>query len=162
MANKMLVEHGTFSMPVKTVAATSPIANAHQLEMQPASGDRRKRLRAQVHWGISFRSANSDTVETVTQNLSSDGFYCLVNTPFVPGEVRPCILSVPTYYPYGGNRVQPVHCKVRVIRVEVLGAQDDSYGVGCRIEDCRFVPSSSPCDETGVLPPLPPVPPLGK
>jgi hypothetical protein len=136
----MLVQHGTFSMPVKTVVSDCQYSDIPQTtETEPASRERRKRLRARVHWAISFfRLDNSDTVETVTQNLSSDGFYCRVNTVFVPGEVYPCILSVPTHYPYGGNQVQPVQCRVRVIRVEVLGAED-SYGVACRIEDYRFV-----------------------
>ena len=161
MARKMLVQHGTFSMPVKTVVSDSPYSDIPQTtETEPASRERRKRLRAQVHWAISFfRLDNSDTVETVTQNLSSDGFYCRVNTAFVPGEVYPCILNVPTHYPYGGNRVQPVQCRVRIIRVEVLGAED-SYGVACRIEDYRFASSNGPGNEmsAGILP----FPPLSK
>jgi hypothetical protein len=142
MARKMLVEHGTVSMLAKSVEANPPCTDIHQLaETESASGDRRKRFRAQVHWTISFlRPGTTDTVETVTQDLSSDGFYCLVNTVFVPGEIRTCTLSVPTYYPRAKNRVRPVHCRVRVIRVEVMGA-GDLYGVGCRIEDYRFATS---------------------
>jgi len=36
--------------------------------------------------------------------------------------------------------VLPVQCKVRVIRVEALG-ESGFYGVGCHIEDYRFISS---------------------
>lgn len=105
--------------------------------------DRRKRARVQVHWPVCFiRTGTSGCVETVTHDLSSDGFYCLADTAFVPGEIRECTLSVPMHRPYSGDRVRPVLCRVRVIRVEALG-EDGAYGVGCRIEDYRFASSGN-------------------
>ena len=80
-------------------------------------------------------------VETVTQDLSSDGFYCYSHAVFVPGEIRTCTLGVPTYHPNGGDRVRPVLCRVRIVRVEALGSEG-LYGLGCRIEDYRFMGSS--------------------
>lgn len=105
--------------------------------------ERRKRTRVQVHWPVCFiRPSTADTVETVTHDLSSDGFYCLANTAFVPGEIRECTLGVPMHRTHTGDRVRAVLCRVRVIRVEALG-QDGSYGVGCRIEDYRFISSEN-------------------
>ena len=106
--------------------------------------DRRRRARVQIHWPLCFiRTGTSACVETVTHDLSSEGFYCITNTAFVPGEIRECTLSVPMHRPYGGDRVRPVLCRVRVIRVETLGDEDGSYGVGCRIEDYRFASSGN-------------------
>ena len=97
----------------------------------------------QVHWSLSFYQAGSTaTVESTTHNLSSDGFYCVANTQFVPGEIRECTLGIPVLHPDTGDRVLPVKCKVRVIRVEILG-ESGLYGVGFRIEDYRFISSGA-------------------
>ena len=132
---------GWYFMSSKSVDRLPSYLNTHQIE-EPDSvvRERRRRLRVQVHWPIAFiRPGTAESVETVTHDLSSDGFYCLANTAFVPGEVRECTLSVPMHHA-NGDRSRPVLCRVRVIRVEAL-AEDGSYGVGCRIEDFRFLSS---------------------
>jgi len=119
-------------------------ADLESLEMPEKSfaRERRKRARAQVHWPLSFsRPGTSEIVHSMTHDLSSDGFYCIANAIFVPGETRDCTLAVPTRHPQGGVRAVPVLCKVRVIRVEVKD-DDGSYGVGCQITDYRFGSSS--------------------
>ena len=79
--------------------------------------NRRKRTRAQLHWPLSFSlTGTTETVQTITQDLSSDGFYCIANARFVL-------------------------CKVRIIRVEVTGERG-FYGVGCQIMDYRLVNSA--------------------
>jgi hypothetical protein len=101
--------------------------------------NRRKRNRAQLHWPISFPlTGTTETVRTITQDLSSDGFYCIANARFVPGEARHCTLLVPTHHPGGENSPLQVLCKVRIIRVEVTGERG-FYGVGCQIMDYRLV-----------------------
>jgi hypothetical protein len=116
---------------------------------RPAEGaDRRKRTRMQVHWPLRF--INGDTtgiVNTVTYDLSSDGFYCVTRLPFVPGELKVCALDVPTSHPKGDERIVSADCTVRIIRVEVL--EDGLYGVGCRIENYRFVRPSNGHDRHG-------------
>ena len=97
--------------------------------------ERRRRARIHVHWPLCFVPTGvAKTVETVTHNLSSDGFYCFTNTTFVPGEIRECTLGVPTRDPISGPKLLIVQCRVRVIRVETLGG-NSRYGVGCHIED---------------------------
>jgi len=104
--------------------------------------NRRKRTRAQLHWPLSFPlTGTTETVQTMTQDLSSDGFYCIANARFVPGEARHCTLLVPTYHPGGENSPLHVLCKVRIIRVEVTGERG-FYGVGCQIMDYRLVNSA--------------------
>jgi len=106
------------------------------------SMNRRKRTRAQLHWPLSFPlTGTTETVQTITQDLSSDGFYCIANARFVPGEARHCTLLVPTHHPGGENSPLHVLCKVRIIRVEVTGERG-FYGVGCQIMDYRLVNSA--------------------
>lgn len=135
-------------MSAKSVEANPPCIDVHQIPGESAPRERRKRLRAQVHWNVRFfRPSTSETVDTITRDLSSDGFYCLVNAAFVPGEIRSCTLCVPTHYPSARDLVRPMICKIRVIRVEVLGA-GDIYGVGCRIVDYRFaVGTDNPAEQ---------------
>jgi hypothetical protein len=138
MARKMLFPRGTVSMPSKSLDRFPAYAETEGLTgVESADRDRRRRIRMQVHWPLVFSRPGNPVVETVTNNLSSDGFYCLANTTFVPGEVTECTLGVPTHNPRNGGRVLAVQCKVRVIRVEVL-QENGMYGVGCRIEDYRF------------------------
>jgi hypothetical protein len=93
----------------------------------------------QVHWKLVFQEAGSNgDLESVTHDLSSEGFYCIAGAAFVPGEIRPCTLAIPTHHRNGGDPVVRVQCKVRVIRVEAL-ADSGMYGIGCRIEDYRFI-----------------------
>jgi len=100
--------------------------------------DRRKRTRLQVQWPILFTGGPGAAMQAVTQDLSSDGFYYVADTSFVPGEVRSCTLFVPAYDPADPARTIPVRCRIRVVRVEVL-AETGRYGVGCRIDDYRVL-----------------------
>jgi hypothetical protein len=113
-----------------------------ELPEKSVKHDRRKRTRAQVHWPLSFSlSGTTEIVQTTTHNLSSDGFYCVANTKFVTGETRDCMLAVPTHHAYSDTRTLAVLCKIRVIRVEMLG-EGGFCGVGCQIMDYRFVNSA--------------------
>jgi hypothetical protein len=104
--------------------------------------DRRRRTRAQVHWPLSFMlTGTPEVVQTATQDLSSDGFYCIAKARFVPGETIDCMLALPNLNRHGGNCASLVFCKVRVIRVEVT-AEGGRYGAGCQIIDYRFVNSA--------------------
>jgi hypothetical protein len=105
----------------------------------PLRSDRRKRPRLGVHWPLRFRG---DPVETVTEDLSSDGFYFRSPRAFLPGEVRVCTLIAPTCHPDERTRHILIECCVRVVRVEALTAAV-LYGVGCRILDYRVVAGSS-------------------
>jgi hypothetical protein len=122
------------------------------------SFERRKRPRLHVRWPIRIlRSDALDPEETVTHDLSSEGCYFIAKGAFVPGQTRTCILSMPSHDQHG-VRLLPIECQVRVIRVETLAA-DGSLGIGCRIEDYRFLQRSSgdsgaamePCDARRIL-----------
>jgi hypothetical protein len=73
------------------------------------------------------------TVETNTENLSSRGFYCFLETPLVPGEVITCDIAIPNYNT-PNREVSSIVCQAEVIRVEALGTVP-GFGVACRILD---------------------------
>jgi hypothetical protein len=105
--------------------------------------ERRGRIRTTVHWPVRFfRNHTGEAVETLTQDLSSGGFYCLSPTPFVLGERLVCVLRVPTHRPGGKEADQTLECKVQVMRVDPA-VQEEFYGIACRIEDYRFAPMHS-------------------
>lgn len=100
----------------------------------PGSAERRKRARFRVHWPLRFRG---DSVEAVTEDLSSEGFYFHAVRPLVPGEVRVCRLTLPAHDADEQSRHKAIECRVHVVRVESL-AGGAGYGVGCRILDYRL------------------------
>jgi hypothetical protein len=118
--------------------------------------ERRKRIRATVHWPIMFfRSHSAEATESVsTQNLTSDGFYCRSRIAFAPGEALNCRLEVPSYEPSGTGQTRLLECKVRVIRAEPANT-DGLFGIACRFEDYRFVQAAP---EGNIPEPLGPVP----
>ena len=92
----------------------------------------------QVHWPIRFlKSGSAENPDTVTENLSSEGFHCLTKAPLVPGELSMCTLGVPAHDPKDVNRMLLVECKIRVVWARI--ADNGFYNVGCRIENYRFL-----------------------
>jgi hypothetical protein len=101
--------------------------------------DRRTRVRTTVHWPIVvFRHGSSDAIESVTQNLSSSGFYCHCQTLIAPGEFLICAIKFPSYDPSGHERPRILECRVQVKRVEPEPA-GDCFGIACHIQDYRLV-----------------------
>lgn len=99
--------------------------------------ERRRRARTQVHWSVLLRPRNGDVIETVTQNLSSSGFYCFCPMPLAAGESLVCTLKVPVYDPKGDERPLALECTVVVMRSEAAG--EGFCGIACRIEDYHLL-----------------------
>jgi len=97
--------------------------------------EQRNRTRLQLHWPVTFCVPRlSDPVETTTQNLSSDGFYCFARIAFVPGELLICTIRVPSHQRNSSQNVLLLGCRVRIVRVEAT-QETGFYGMGCQIED---------------------------
>jgi hypothetical protein len=104
--------------------------------------DRRKRLRTKVHWPIVlFQEHTGETVETVTRNLSSSGFYCLSRVRFACGEVLICSLQIPTHERSGNGETLALECRATVVRSEPA-AGDRYCGIACQIEDYKLASGS--------------------
>lgn len=107
--------------------------------------ERRHRHRTPVHWPLAlFRDGASTPIETVTQNLSSTGLYCLSPVPLTPGEKLRCALRVPAYDPHDEERHIIVECTALLVRAEA--AADGFFGVACHIEEYHLA-----CDDRAKL-----------
>lgn len=101
--------------------------------------ERRTRVRTTVHWPVVFfRGRSGETIESVTQNLSSKGFYCHSQTLIAPGEVLICAIKLPSYDLSGHERPRILECRVQVKRVDP-GGTGDTFGIACQIYDYHLV-----------------------
>lgn len=102
----------------------------------PGCEERRRRTRTKLHWPVLMQRERpeSRTIETITRDLSSGGFYCIAAVELIEGEKLHCSIRIPTYDPRGMNPERTLECTVRVMRVV---PQDSSnvFGIACRIED---------------------------
>lgn len=104
-----------------------------------ATGERRRRVRLILRWPLRLsRAGDTDMIETETENLSSEGFYCVTSRPFDVGERLECILGLPALDL--GYHEDPVslHGLVRIVRVEV-DRPGSGYGLGCRLENLSLI-----------------------
>jgi len=131
--------------------SSNPVPAPDSLRTDTVAAERRSRPRLRVHWPLQFCAAAGKPIQTVTHDLSSKGLYCLIETPFVPGEIRECTLLVPARDPADDNRWVSVRCRVRVVRVEAP-PETGLYGVACRIEDYQLV--GVPSDQWGAAEPF--------
>ena len=112
-----------------------------------ATQERRKRPRIALHWPVRlFRQASGSPVESTTENLTSNGFYCVSKEPFRLGEQLACIIAIPdTSLSYSASAIR-LQCRVKVMRVE---NQSDGFGLGCQIEDYELLINSKGTQEHG-------------
>ena len=118
-----------------------------------SSPDRRKRKRVALHWPIRlFRGHEMRSIESTTENITSNGFYCLSQEPFRPGERLECIIVVPAgSYGYSDAPIC-LQCRVRVTRVD---DQPECFGLGCSIEDYDLLVNSKAASRmSGSHPPV--------
>jgi len=111
--------------------------------LEPVAGrvERRRWVRTRLHWHVQFFGlGETGNVETTTQNLSSQGFYCISPVPSVPGERFICTLKVPAHQPDSADRLLSMECQVRILRVDPA---EGSYGFACQIEEYQFLHKSS-------------------
>lgn len=105
--------------------------------------ERRRQNRVNVHWPVQLSRDESDIpIETLTENVSSQGFYCETEQVFSPGESLRCTLRVPTWVPVEPRQMLILKCRVKVQWVCVIDSKKQ-FGVGCRIEDYSVVSQST-------------------
>ena len=99
----------------------------------------RKRKRVAVHWPVRlWRQRETAPIESTTENLSSEGLYCITKEPFRTGEHLQCeivILGESFGSPEPFLRLQ---CHITVKRVEHV---HQGFGLGCQIEDYSLTTS---------------------
>lgn len=109
---------------------------------------RRLRLRCPV---ALWDPREGSVISTTTENLSSDGFYCVCSNPLIPGDELQATLKVPCKYWNGhGADYLVLQCDVEVVRT-VLNSAQDSFGVALRIKQYvsfAIRPASVDCSGT--------------
>jgi hypothetical protein len=106
----------------------------------PEHRERRRRARAHVHWAVHLvRHPSRAPIESVTDNLSSEGFYCHCDESFVPGEFLECLVLVPTQARSAQGECLGLRCLVQVVRAEEPAA-GGRCGIGFHIENYLVVP----------------------
>jgi hypothetical protein len=96
--------------------------------------DRRRRVRTKLRWLVLIRARDGEAVESVTENLSSQGFYFFSSRPFVCGDMLRCWMTIPTYDPTGISGRVAMECEVQVVRSEV-GPDKGLFGIACQMKD---------------------------
>lgn len=100
--------------------------------------DRRRRTRTSLRCHLLLSMGNGvAAIETVTENLSSTGFYCLSPKPAIPGETLLCTLRIPAHHPSDHDESIRLECSAVVVRTE--SAHDGFFGIACSIKDYRIV-----------------------
>jgi len=112
--------------------------------LSPGVGERRRRTRTRLHWPILMmrKRPGHQSIESITRDLSSGGFYCLTRVQLVVGEQLRCTMRIPTHDPRGKNPERTLECSVTVVRV-MPQESGDTFGVACQIEDyhlCQIQP----------------------
>lgn len=105
------------------------------IESTAAARERRARARVPLGCAISIRSCQrvGGNLETVTENVNSRGFWCVLAEPLPAGAALACVLRLPL----GCGPATTLLCEARVVWVKPLGAS--RFGVGCRIEDYTVI-----------------------
>src|SRR5882724_8685317 len=95
-----------------------------------SSSNRRKRKRVSLHWPVRlFWQTGRPPVESITENLSSEGLYCMTREAFKPGEHLQCMIVIPETV-VGLESPILLECQVTIRRVENL---QHGFGLGCHI-----------------------------
>ena len=103
------------------------------IDKMAVSYDRRKRQRVALHWPVRlFRQAEGSSVESTTENLTTEGLYCITKESFKPGERLQCEIVIPGESLVFSESSIRLQCLITVRRVEHL---DTGFGLGCHIED---------------------------
>jgi hypothetical protein len=107
-----------------------------------ATGERRRSRRVPLRLTL-YLGCNGagHPLRTQTRNISSDGFYCLVDRPVKPGDSFSCDILIPTHASQDPDDVVYLRCNAHAARVESLG-DGAGFGLACRIEDYRLIPGA--------------------
>jgi hypothetical protein len=132
-SEKSIICKGDSSFPDGDPIGAQESGNSADFRQTMTNTERRLCRRLSLQWRLRLWSAVIGTVETRTENLSSRGFYCILDTPPVPGDIVTCDIAIPNYSA-PGRGISSIACQAEVIRVEAMGTEP-GFGVACRILD---------------------------
>jgi hypothetical protein len=89
----------------------------------------RKRKRVPVHWPVRlWRQRETAPIESITENLSSEGLYCITEEPFNTGERLQYEIVIPGESLGSSEPFLRLQCHVTVKQVEHVHR---GFGLGC-------------------------------
>jgi hypothetical protein len=99
--------------------------------------ERRGRPRLPLRWPLTLRKGppGDQVWVTITDNLSSRGFACVVAEPLSTGDDLDCVLQFPSWT--DGRPAHTIRCDARVVWVKVLDG--GRYAIGCGIYNYNLV-----------------------
>jgi hypothetical protein len=114
---------------------------ASVMTSDPRVIDRRRRRRLPLRWtACLYRAGISEPIEAMTRNVSSDGFYCVVEEPFAIGEIVHSALLIPAFDPEKPDRMMTIESECSVVRVECIG--NGAYGVAFHMRTLEVTPAA--------------------
>ncbi len=103
-------------------------------------GERRGRQRLPLRCSLLlYRRGMDQPIRGETLNISSEGFYLLVDALFSPGETLSCTLNVPSEAARGSEGMK-LKYDVKVVRVDSVGHR---FGVACKVHTFNVIPRAS-------------------
>lgn len=101
-----------------------------------SEGERRKRPRFPVRCQVRLLrgSSSGEFTDSVTQDISSMGFFCFSPSPFKVGETLTCRLKMPSQDFSNTQSPFTLEFLARVVRVENAN-EEGNFGIACQIED---------------------------
>jgi hypothetical protein len=115
--------------------AMTKLTESHNPASSPA--ERRKFKRLPLHLPVRLSRPKASPIHCTTENISSEGFYCVSPDPVVPGERLDVEIALPAHSPGRYESRVRLKCQAVVVRVHStwLGS---GFGIGCRIENYSF------------------------
>lgn len=102
--------------------------------------ERRGRARLPLRLPVRLNTPDGSlSIDSFTENISSDGFYCICSKRLTPGEVFKVDVSLPGFQADQGIVIR---CQARVMRTDAPGV-GLGFGVGCHIEN-YFIADAMP------------------
>jgi hypothetical protein len=98
--------------------------------------DRRRRPRLRLAYPVRLHPPRGEArVETQTEDLSCEGFFCISDRAFLPHETLECELVIPSGTPDQlVDHSMVLRCRAEVVRVSSQG-HGGEFGVACRFAD---------------------------
>jgi len=99
--------------------------------------ERRRRPRLRLAYSLRlYRFGEAFPIDTTTEDISCEGFFCFIDYPFSVGESLECelVISGPTMR---ADQDMVLRCRADVVRV-VPQADHTFFGVGCQLSDYTF------------------------
>jgi ferredoxin-like protein FixX len=98
--------------------------------------DRRRRPRLRLACPVRlYRLDETSWIDTTTENISCEGFFCVTSRLFSPRETLECELLIPSeQFGQPDENEVVLHCRAEVVRIEPK-ADGKTYGIACRLMD---------------------------